>query len=493
MLERYQKFTAAFRVHVDEVTKSEHGESYAMLFRYFLPELITTVILFVFLNIVDAAFIAHLKSTDLYRTQGIGSTLIHFITKIAEGLSVGTVVLCGQYNGTQRYEQVGRAAVSAFWTTVFTGACIALGIALAAPKIYAMYRVPAQMAAWGASFLRLRAIAIFLAFVYFALIGFLRGIKNTRVPMMLFMVGAVIFVFFDYALIFGAWGFPELQLQGSAIAAIMQYSFMLIAGVLYVACTPEFQKYRLQLFAAFNVHDAFQTLKLSWPVMLDKALFAGTRIWLGLLCSWIGAVEHSTFSVVKDMEQLVIVPAVAFGQIITFLVSNDYSRHNWQGIITNIKRVMAASMILVSMLLIPAAIWPASIIRWFDRAGVFTDFAARAFTVLSVLVICDLLQLILAAALRGAANVQAVVKVRAACCLLFFVPVSLLVYLSPISSGFVKFVLLYGSFYLMSGIMAMMYIARLRGEQWKDKVLVHGDNQFIHPPHHRSDGTAPRL
>ena len=70
------------------------------------------------LSLFDAKLIADLNTTSMYATLGVTSTLTHFITKVAEGISVGTIVLCGQYNGQRNFKQVGVAAMSSLWTTL---------------------------------------------------------------------------------------------------------------------------------------------------------------------------------------------------------------------------------------------------------------------------------------------------------------------------------------------------------------------------------------
>ena len=188
------------------ITDSQNGKSYERIIRYFIPEFITALVLYSFLKLLDAAWIAHLKSTSMYATLGVTNTLLHFIIKVAEGLSVGTIVLTGCYNGIEKFKEAGRSLVDAFWTTVFLGLTISGGLYFGAPYIYAWYGVPVDMIAMGVPFLRLRALSILFMFVYFALIGFLRGIKNTKAPMSIFMIGALVFIFFDYALIFGKFG-----------------------------------------------------------------------------------------------------------------------------------------------------------------------------------------------------------------------------------------------------------------------------------------------
>ena len=69
------------------------------------------------------------------------------------------------------------------------------------------------MIALGVPYLQLRAISVFFQSIYFAFVGFLRGIKRPRVPMYVYIVGAIVFLFFDYGLIFGRFGLPQMGFQ----------------------------------------------------------------------------------------------------------------------------------------------------------------------------------------------------------------------------------------------------------------------------------------
>src|SRR5690606_37350260 len=107
--------------YVHGITDREHGERYHTIFKYFLPEFITAFLLYSLPFWLDAAFIGQLKSTASYATLGVTNTLVHFIIKLAEAVSVGTVVLSGQLNGRGDYESAGRSLRDAFWVTCVLG------------------------------------------------------------------------------------------------------------------------------------------------------------------------------------------------------------------------------------------------------------------------------------------------------------------------------------------------------------------------------------
>ncbi len=455
--------------YIEGIFEQKKGDSYGTIIRYFLPEFVTAFLLYSMPYWLDAHFISHLKSTSSYATLGSTNNLLHFIIKVAEALAVSTIIVGGQFNGRGQYEQVGRTLRDAFWVTFISGLLFASFLYFGAYYIYLWYGVPAEIIHLGIPFLRLRAVGIFFMFVFFAFIGFLRGIKNTKTPMQIFILGTTVFLFFDYTLIFGKLGFPALGLQGSALASVLQYVVMLIAAVGYIVFDPNNRKYCIDLFAVFSggPSQVWRLLMLSWPVVLDKATMAWAYIWLCKMINPMGTACVASFCVIKDMERFAFLPAIAFAQVITFLVSNDLGARDWQGIKANIKKVVFLSSISVFGLLFIFSMYPEFVIRFFDQKGDFTTFAARSFPIISIFVFFDLLQLVLASALRGAGNVQTVMVVRFVVCAVYFVPVSYLIAQLPMENVMLKFIMIYSSFYIGNGLMSLAYIKRFRGEQWK--------------------------
>ncbi len=466
------------------------GERYVTILGYFWPELVTALLVSSVLNLIDASMIGHLRSTSMYATLGVSLTIVLFLNKMAEGLSVGTVILCGQYNGARRFADVGRAAMSAFWVTVLVGGVIALSLYIGAGALFNFLRVPEKMVHFGVAFMRLRVVSIFIFFVYMALIGFLRGTKNTRAPMAFFLIGAVPFIFFDYALIFGKFGFPALELMGSAIASIIQNTVMLVAALCYILYDRHMRQYSIEVMKSFDLRAAIDIIRLSCPVILDKALLAGAKIWLVRLIAPMGKVALASYGIIRDMEQFAFVPAIAFASVITLLVSNDYGNGNWLGIKSNIKKVLFMASGLVFAILLCFALWPEAVIELFLAKGTVILFAATVFPLISVMVLFDLLQVILAGALRGAANVRVVMVTRLLVCTLVFMPLSYWFSILPISNILVKFTLIYGSFYLSDGVMSLIYVWWFRRDSWRSSAISY--KGAVDGTYNRERDIAPR-
>lgn len=463
--------TDTIKRYIADIWGDAHGDRYRTILRYFFPALVTSFILYFFLIIFDAYLVAKLASTSTYVTLGASKSIVHWMTKVAEGMAVSVTILCGQYNGAGHFSKAGRSFVDAFWVIVLVGAVISLGLFVGAPFILCLMGMPAKVVSLGVPLLRLRAIGVFLSFAYFAIIAFLSGVKNTRTPMQIYLIGAAIFVFFDYGLILGNFGMPALGLLGSAWATIIQHVVMLTLAIGYIVSNPDYLRYGIHMLQ-ISLQPAYakRILQLGWPVVVDKAIFALAYIWLNSMMAPMGKYALASYDTIRNMEALAFLPAMAFAQVVTFLISNRYSQGDWQGIKATLRKVLVLAIGMVYLIILALSLESEWFIAWFDLKGTFTSFASGIFPFVSLLVAFDIVQVIASGALRGAADVRWVMWLRICACVLFFAPVSYLLAHAPIADNTIKFLLVYGSFYVNAGIMAVACLVRLRGNAWKKYV-----------------------
>ncbi len=451
---------------LSKLSFGDSGQSYRTILQYFWPEFITALILYSLPYFIDCYFIAHLKSTEIYTISGVVNNVLNLFVKIAEGLSIGTVAMAGYYNGLQKYKDVGKSFVDALWVSVFIGGMISFMLYVGGYWVYKFFNFPDTAIQLGLPFLKIRAISMFFMFVFFACIGFFRSIKNTFIPMVLFSIGSFVFIFFDYCLIFGKLGFFELGLQGSAVAYLIQYIVMLLCALIYIFYYDLHQKYEINILAGVSSSaDIIKLLTISLPIVIDKAIMAWAYIWLSKVLSCMGHYALANFAVLKLMECMVFLPATAFSQVITFLVSNDIGHKRWTDIKANICKVLILASCMVAVLVLLVSLYPAQVVHIIDRNKEFGGIAQAVFPAIGILIFVDLLQLILSGALRGASDVQTVMLTRLCVICFYFVPTSYILSRLPIASDVLKFFLIYCSFFMGNALMSIVYIKKFAKKQ----------------------------
>ncbi len=443
------------------------GETYKKIIYYWLPELISTLLLLTLPKILDSYLIGQLHSRSTFGALGVANNVLDLLTKLSESISVAAITIVGQYNGSKQYSKAGAALGDVFWTTVIAGVIPFCALFFFSTEIYLLMNVPHNMAVIGSPFLKLRAIGVLLTFVYLGFLGFMRGVKNTKTPMIIYIVGICVFLICDYTLVLGKFGFPQMGLVGGAISTIAQYSLMLTLAVIYIVRNPEYRKYFPQVFfTMFSKQGAMRILALSIPIMIDKASLSSSYVYLSRLINPLGKNAIASFIMIKDLQQLAFLPAIAFATVLTFLVSNSLGAKDIDGARNNIRKVMLLSLSGVALLLIVLSFFPRAIMQYFDPRSMFVPMAAAIFPYISVFVVFDLIQVIFASALRGAGDVRAVMWIRFVTCAAFFFPFSTFMSQIPIENEITKYIVIYSSIYITNALMCIGFYIRLRTKNW---------------------------
>ncbi|MBM3892824.1 MATE family efflux transporter [Candidatus Dependentiae bacterium] len=448
------------------------GDSCKQIIGYWLPEIISATILFSLPAMVDSWIIAQLGSSTIYGALAMGSNFLHSLTKLAEAIPVASMAIIGRHNGAKEYAQCGEGLADSFWTTFLLGLAQFIVIFFSAHAIYRWLNVPADMVSVGAPFLQLKSLGVLLIFTTLGLLGFMRAIKNTHIPMMLNIIGLVSFIFFDYVLVLGKFGFPQLGITGSAVATIIQYGLMNIVAIGYILLNPAYKKYFTKLFFnIFNFMRMGHLVNLSWRIMLDKSIISFAYIWLAKMLAPMGKHAINSFDVVLKLERSAFLPVIAAAQIITFLVSNRLGARDVDGAYANIKKLYlltCGSLFIATIILLAN---PTYFVSIFDPNNNFTTFAVTVLPIINIFVFFDFTQVFLAGALRGAGDVKTVMWTRFFVTFFFFVPLSYIFSSIPHISDVLRFVLVYGSFYVATGVMGLVFLYRIKSHAWHKHIV----------------------
>lgn len=172
------------------------------------------------LNLADTAMIGHLGVTPL-AAKAIAAALIGGIYWIFTFLIFGTTTLVGFHHGANEPEACGEICLHALVLAAAGGVVIASLAIYFAPELYRVMGAEGQVLTQGVTYFRIRIAGAPFTFLFYATVGFLRGVQNTRTAMQVAFLVNGLNLFLDYALIYGHFGFPALGLRGAAMAALV--------------------------------------------------------------------------------------------------------------------------------------------------------------------------------------------------------------------------------------------------------------------------------
>ena len=184
--------------------------------------------------LVDTAFVASLGSIPL-AALGVGTTALSSLFWIFNFLNIGAQTEVAQaYGRGEENRASGIASLSLAMALGFAALLILL-IIPNANWIASLMGASGEIQAKAVSYMQIRAYgapAVLLMAVSF---GVLRGLQDMRSPLWIALGLNALNVLLDWVLVFGKFGFPEMGVEGSALASTISQWLGALAGVWLIA------------------------------------------------------------------------------------------------------------------------------------------------------------------------------------------------------------------------------------------------------------------
>lgn len=299
--------------------------------------------------------------------------------------------------------------------------------------------------------------------------SFWNGRGKTVPAMLAVLAGAGINIILDYVMIFGKLGFPEMGIEGAAIATAI--SSFIPGTILTIAA------YTGRTSRSYRTRENF---KFSWPLtkrILKFGFPAGLQIFMDVasftvfifIAGRLGVVDFTANNLVLSVNNLVFNPLLGFGFATTVIVGRCIGMGNTEMAVRATRRTLLLSLWYFVPLAATFLLFPHFYTKLFfspDSActiGELYSVTRRLLLIVAAWGIFDAVNLIYSGALRGAGDTKFVVWVSALLGWLFWIPGTLYLY-AVRNSGIVD-IWLFTSFYV--GIFGLVFFFRFRTGKWK--------------------------
>lgn len=184
--------------------------------------------------LADAAIVGHLGTPEL-AGLGIAGAVVQTAVGLCVFLAYGTTASVARRIGAGDSRGALAQGVDGLWLAVVIGVpTTALGIALA-PWLVGLFGAGGEVAELATSYLRIALLGTTPLLLMLAATGVLRGLQDTRTPLVAAVLGNVVNVVLNLLLVYGVGPVPGLGLPGSALGSVLAQ--VLTAGFLvYVVC-----------------------------------------------------------------------------------------------------------------------------------------------------------------------------------------------------------------------------------------------------------------
>lgn len=237
------------------------------------------------------------------------------------------------------------------------------------------------------------------------------SINDTKVAMIIVLAGNIWNIVFNWLLIFGHCGFPELGILGAGWATFSSRLLMVVLYIVTFFITQHYKEYtRYWKTESINLRDMLMLNRLGWPIAIQMGMETASFSLCAIMLGWIGTTALAAHQVMLNIANMIFLFYVGIATAVSIRVSNYNGLNDLRG-------VRHASFAGYEMVAVSGVIMSAlAIVFSHDASKLFTDSEEVAAIVSGLVVplilyqVGDGTQTVFSNALRGLGDVKKLMK-----------------------------------------------------------------------------------
>ncbi|KKK33477.1 multidrug transporter MatE [Salinicoccus sediminis] len=329
-------------------------EMYAILMRILWPILITQILLYS-MNMIDTMMSGRASVEDLAGVA-IGSSFWAPVSTGINGILLAVTAIVANLMGADEKEKVHNTVTQAMYIAVAIAVIVLLSGLFFLDDLLRMMDLAADVHDISYHYLIGLSTGIIPLFLFSVLRNFIDAQGLTRVSLYVISMSLPLNVFFNYSLIFGNFGFPELGGIGAGYATAITYWLIFFIAV--------FMTFKVEMLAAFKLFRRMAVpspevmihhLKIGIPIgvllFVETSIFSLMTLLIGIMFTTdIIAANQIVLNFTTMLFMLPLSISMAMTIVIGFSAGggrfHDARRYKMMGLATSLALISASSLLL---------------------------------------------------------------------------------------------------------------------------------------------------
>ena len=236
--------------------------------------------------------------------SAIAGVFYVMIFMIGQGFSLGAQILIAQHNGEKRFRRIGQIFYQGLFF-LFICALFFIGGIFVFGKPILAYLISSPLVLQSASdYLYPRSYGFIFSFMIVMFRAFYIGTTHTKVLSFNAYVMLIVNIVFDYLLIFGKCGFPELGVAGAALASVIAEASSAIFFIIYTFWQTNYKKFGLDIPYFRNLKTLIRVLNISVWTILQNIISFATWLFFMLAVEHLGENELAISNILRNVSAL---------------------------------------------------------------------------------------------------------------------------------------------------------------------------------------------
>jgi MATE family multidrug resistance protein len=372
------------------------------------------------LNLVDTAMVGQLGAVAL-SAVGVASFAVFMSQSLVLGLSSGVQAIAARRFGEGNISKAGVPLLSGIIVAIILGLFLTIVIYPFVPLLFSFLNPSSEVAELAVPYWRIRLFAMIFMGINYAFRGFFNGIHQPKYYMLSLIVIHILNVVFNYAFIYGHFGFSKMGTDGAALASALAT----VAGTIIYLCLGHFKLSDLNLFNELpKLVDIKKVFKLTIPSGIQQFMIAASMSSLFFIVGQLGIIQVAALNILINILMLCILPGFGFGMAAATLVGTslgDKNQPQAKQYAYDVTVVGGAFTLIAGLIISFNA---EAILPLFTPDVNIIQMAIMPLKITGALIFIDVMSVIIMNALLGSGDVAIVLKTSLISQWLFFFPIA---------------------------------------------------------------------
>ena len=348
------------------------GPIMPMLVSFAIPFLLGHLLTSLY-NTVDSMIVGHLIGSAGFVAVTVGGKTLNLFTYISMSFSTGGQVYVAQLEGAKRRDRLNRAIGTLFTEVLFVSILIGILSFINADNIVRLLDTPPEAFDQAVSYLKITAIGLPFVFGYNAISSILRGMGDSRRPLIFVAIATVFNIIGDivFVMVF------HMGVAGTALATVLGQFISLAFSLVVLYRERERFGFDFRLKSFIPEPEVLKSLvKIGLPLAFRDLLVFGTQL---VLVGWVngfGVTEAAAYSVADRIFHVTVVVTISFRQSSAAMMAQNIGAGEYGRVTGIMKACYKICGVMVVLLCIAGLCFPRQIFMIFSEDPAVLAYAA---------------------------------------------------------------------------------------------------------------------
>lgn len=293
------------------------GSVFKNLIIFGLPMLLSNVVQSLY-NVTDMLIVGKYNGPVSISGVNIGGQITFLMTMMVIGFSIGGSVVIAQYVGAKKQDKIKEMISTLIITIVGAAVLITTIMFFISTPILHLINTPPEAFSEARAYLNITIIGIIFVFLYNAMSAIMRGMGDSKTPMIFVSIACSLNVVLDIIMV----GPLHMAAAGAAYATIISQAVSVILCVIHLKKHNVVFDFKLHSFK-FNKEQFKLLLKIGIPTSIQNVITNISFLFLSSLANGFGVMASAAVGIVGKFNSFAIMPALAVSSSISTLSAQN--------------------------------------------------------------------------------------------------------------------------------------------------------------------------